>query len=86
MAPALLQNFRLGWKGTPGVNSLAYWACSQVLKKIKCCEYGPSSQFILVGAIVVEFPGNCTFDSLDKFDVRFFLPKWSNFRQYLGGT
>jgi hypothetical protein len=28
-------------KASPGRNTLAYWASSQVTIKIKCCEYGP---------------------------------------------
>jgi hypothetical protein len=30
----------LGWKGLPKTNTLAYWAHSQVVKKMKCCECG----------------------------------------------
>ncbi len=30
---------RLGWKGLPRTNNLAYWALSYVTKKMKCCEY-----------------------------------------------
>ncbi len=40
-------------------------------------------------ATVVKFPGDQTFDKLDKFVVKlieFVLPNWSNFRQFLGGT
>ncbi len=31
----------LGWKGFPGTNTLAYWAHSQVVKKMKCCKCYP---------------------------------------------
>jgi len=39
-------------------------------------------------ATVVQFPDDRTFDHLDKNAVRLvdFLPKWSQFRQSLGGT
>jgi hypothetical protein len=31
----------LGQNGLPVSNTLAYWAHSQVTKKIKFCQYGP---------------------------------------------
>jgi hypothetical protein len=31
----------LGWKSLQGTNAVAYLGHSQVLKKIKCCEYNP---------------------------------------------
>jgi hypothetical protein len=34
---------KLGWKGLPATNALAYWACSKVIMKMKCCEYSPRS-------------------------------------------
>ncbi len=40
-------------------------------------------------ATVVKFPGDQTFDKLDKFVVKlteFVLPNWSIFRQSPGGT
>jgi hypothetical protein len=30
---------KLGWKGLPITNTLAYWARSYVMKKIKCSKY-----------------------------------------------
>ncbi len=38
---ALLKNIRLGWKGMPRTNTLAYCAHLEVMKKVKFCEYGP---------------------------------------------
>jgi hypothetical protein len=34
--PASLVNFRLGWQGLPGTNTIAYLAHSE-LKKVKIC-------------------------------------------------
>ncbi len=31
----------MSWRGFLVTNTLAYWARSQVMMKIKCCEYGP---------------------------------------------
>ncbi len=35
-------NNTLGWNDLPGTNTLAYWAHSHLMKKMKCCEYSPS--------------------------------------------
>jgi hypothetical protein len=40
----------LGWKGLPRKNTLADFTHSQVMKKMKCFEYGPrshSSQYFI---------------------------------------
>jgi hypothetical protein len=34
----------LGWKGLPIINTVAYWALSKVMKKVKSCEYSPLGQ------------------------------------------
>ncbi len=32
---------KLGWKGLPVINTLAYWAHLEVMNKMKSCEYNP---------------------------------------------
>jgi hypothetical protein len=33
----------IGWRSLPGTNTAAFWAHSKVMKKMNCCEYGPTN-------------------------------------------
>jgi hypothetical protein len=45
---ALAENIRPGWKGLPGTKTHDYWVHSSVMKKMKCCEHGPNTNFLLL--------------------------------------
>ncbi len=49
----------LGWRGLQGTNTLAYWVNSWVIKKMKCCEYGPRSLHLLWGTVRSSLADSC---------------------------
>ncbi len=43
-----MSNITLGWKCSLETNTMAYWTCLEIRKKLKCCKYIPVTVFIML--------------------------------------